>query len=248
MKRGGPATRLHEKGAEVPAMTWIARRRGANTARRVLLGAICLGLGLAMSGCVIAAVIGGMAQSYRESSTRKVEAEYRGLEGKTYAVIVAADRVIQANHPGVVPVLTQRINERLYDHAGAAGWIPTSDTLAWLLNHPQWKSRAFGELAEALGVERIVFIELTEYRLHDPGNRYEWSGIAAGTVSVIEADGPLPDEFMFERAVRVRFPDSTGFGPMDMSGQQVASVLIARFVDRASWLFYDHQEPYYPDY
>lgn len=232
----------------MPNHTTTRHPSPARRPARLLAGIAIALAGATMSGCVVAALVGGMAQSYRESSTRKVEAEYRGLEGKTYAVVVSADRVIQANHPGIVPAITQRVNDRLYDHAGASGWIPTNDTLAWLLNHPQWKSRPFGELANELGVDRIVFIDLTEYRLNDPGNRYEWAGVAGGTVAIIEADGPLPDEFTFERSVRVQFPDSSGFGPNDINAQQLASVLLSRFVDRTTWLFYDHEEPYSPRY
>jgi hypothetical protein len=97
-------------------------------------------------------------------------------------------------------------------------------------------------------VDRLVYIELEEFRLSDPGNKYEWSGLATGRVMVIETDGLDPNQVVFEKLISVRFPSKQGFTPESIDAKAVASTLLAYFVDRASWLFYDHQEPYYPEY
>ena len=65
---------------------------------------------------------------------------------------------------------------------------------------------------------------------------------------MIETDGFDPDEFAYEQDITMRFPDGSGFGPGDMDRSLVSSVLVSRFVDRATWLFYEHEEPYYPEY
>ena len=97
-------------------------------------------------------------------------------------------------------------------------------------------------------VDRLIYIDLYEYTLHEPGNSYLWAGAASGSVAVIEADSPYPDEFAFQLPVGVQFPDQMGFGPAELSKQQVSSVLSNRIIDRASWLFYEHEEDYYPEY
>jgi len=213
----------------------------------LLYSALAISAAALLSGCAVAALVGGMAESYRESSTRTVEAQYLGLDGKSYAVIVNADRAIQAEHPELIAAMTDRINRRLHENTRATGFIPTSTLLAYLLNRPQWTALPLIELAEDLGVDRLVYVELYDYRLHEVGNSYLWDGLASGTVAVIETELGTSD-FAFERQVQVAFPDGSGYGPMDIPRQVVASALLARFVDRASWLFYDHQEPYYPDY
>ncbi|MEM1329621.1 MAG: hypothetical protein AAGG07_03575 [Planctomycetota bacterium] len=202
----------------------------------------------AMHGCAVGALVGGMAESYNRTRTKTIPAQYIGLEGKSYAVVIAADRIIQAEFPNLTAVLTDRINTRLATFAGASGFIPTQTTLAYLLNRPSWVSMPLGELADELGVDRLVYIDLYEFRLHAPGNSYLWDGVAAGTVAIIEADGYAPDEFAFEREITMKFPDTDGYGPGDLDRNLVSSVLVARFVDRSSWLFYEHEEPYYPDY
>jgi hypothetical protein len=219
--------------------------------RTVLLVALAFAMAASVGGCAIVGFSGAMIDSYRRHSTRTVEAEYHGLEGKQWAVVVTANRIIQADHPQVVPFLNARITERLLEQQeliGATGFVPAENVLSFIYENPRWIAMPRGELARSLGVERLIFVELLEYRLNDPGNQYLWDGLATGTVGVIEADSPMADEYTFERAIRVSFPDQSAMGPGDMSTQMVATVLAMRFVDRATWLFYKHEEPYYPKY
>lgn len=201
---------------------------------------------VAASGCAIGQLVGGMAASYERTGSRTVAAKYKGLAGKNFAVVVYADRVIQADFPEVVGDLTVTISRRLAapeNGVGAAGYIPGERILQYQYNNPRWVVMPWRELAEELGVDRLVVVELNEFRLNDPGNQYTWAGVASGTVRVIEADGPSPDMPTMQEAVLVRFPDEDGYGPMQIPASSVRIALSKRFVDRASWLFYDHDEP-----
>jgi hypothetical protein len=197
------------------------------------------------SGCQMAAM---MAESYKRTSTRKVEAEYRGLEGKSFCVVIAMDRVIQASQPQLGPQLTNAITERLRAESGATGYIPGPVVLQFQYTNPGWEARTYSELAEDFGVDRIIFVDIFEFRLFETGNSYLWDGLLAGQIGVTEADGSFADNFTFSRDVSVRFPDQAGYSPNDFTEAQIRAVLMSRFVDRVTWLFYDHQEPYYPDY
>jgi len=211
-------------------------------------------LAAVLPGCSVLGFGGAMIESSRRNSTKEIAAEYTGLKGKKWAVVVVADRVIQAEYPDVVLYLTSQITDRLSDPKGAhkeiaaAGFIPAQPLLSYLYEHPRWITMTRGDLAKELGVDRLIVVELIEYRLNDPGNQYLWAGQATGSVGVIEADSALPDEFAFEKPISVRFPDKDSFGPNDMSSQVVATALGKRFIDRCSWLFYKHDEKYYPDY
>lgn len=218
----------------------------AGIARRSLIragGVMLCWACLAAGGCAFGALVGGMAQSYQESSTEPVEAAYKGLESKSYAVGVVVDRSIEAMYPGIGVELTQRINERLHAESGATGWIPTTDLVRYLTNNPRWTARPRSELAAELGVDRLVIVELSEFHLNDPGNQYLWAGVAQGRVEVVERDALAGDLPAFDRLVTVRFPDKSGYGPMEMSATLVSSTLVKRFVDRTTWNFYKHEEP-----
>lgn len=224
----------------VSLLGWIPRptRTGA------WVGVVLVLAALGLAGCAVPALAGMMARSAQESGTRTVEADYTGLEGKSYAVVVSADRSIEASYPGVVAMLTQKINDRLHDSAGAIGWIASEDLLTYLYNNPRWIARPRSELAADLGVDRLVVVDLQEFHLYDPGNQYLWDGVAQGRVAVVEADSPVPDSFAYDTTVTVRFPDKSGSGPLEMPQALVSSALIKRFVDRASWTFFKHEEPY----
>jgi hypothetical protein len=203
-------------------------------------------------GCQIAAIIGGGIENYKQDSTHEIKAEYTGLEGKSFAVVVAADRMIQSEQPDLVRYLTVKMTERLANNTNvprAGGFVPAEDVLRYLYANPGWNSKPMSDLAKALGgVERLVYVEVFEYQLHEPGNQYEWDGTASGTVGVVETDSALPDDFAFQRQVAVKFPDKKGMGPGDMTASAVTTVLSSRFIDRVTWLMYNHQEKYYPDY
>lgn len=213
---------------------------------RVLVAAASLAL---MSGCQ---AVGFMAESYKRDSTHEVKAQYTGLEGKSFAVVVTADRMIEADHPGIVDRMCAKVTERLSNATNLprpGGFVPAKQVLRYLYDNPGWPARPLSELGKGLGgVERLVYIELTEYRLHEPGNPYEWAGVASASVAVLELDGISPDDFAFEKYMTVKFPDEKGVNPNQVSADGMTSALSLRLVDRTTWLFYNHQEPYYPKY
>ncbi|MEZ6165337.1 MAG: hypothetical protein R3B67_12990 [Phycisphaerales bacterium] len=195
-----------------------------------------------MSGCIVGAAIGGMAESYKRTGSTEIEAEYEGLIGKSFAVVVSADRVIEGNNPGISARINQRVNDRIIQNAGAAFAIPSADLLTVLYNTPQWPAMTRGEVAEMLGVERLVVVELVEYRLNEPGNKYIWDGSASCVVSVYESDSPFPDDPVFEKAIRVSFPDTSGLMRTEIPEAAVNTELANRITNRISWLFYTHEE------
>lgn len=195
-------------------------------------------------GCQLVGAIGANAE---HTGSHRVEAQIVALEGKSFAVLVLAGRSIQGEYPSLVDHLTQKITERLAKPEAApraAGYVPPADVLRYTNNTPGWALKSKEELGRALGgVERLVVVEVIEYRLTDPGNRYVWEGVASGTVSVYDATGPGSELALTEKATSARFPDSLGHVDEEMSGQVVNSALAARFVDRVSWLFTAHDEP-----
>ncbi len=210
---------------------------------------IFLGLAIMLPGCQL---IGGMMANARRNSTHQVQAEYEGLGGKSFAVLVSADRAIQGEHPGLVEHLTDRITERLSAASNKpcpSGVVPTGDVLQYQSRHPDWPSKPYDKLAEELGgVQRLLLVEVSEYRLNEPGNAYEWDGAATGSVRVVEVDSGSLDTFAFDKLVTVVYPGKKGVTSDQISRSAMTSMLALRFIDRASWNFYEHEEPVEPEY
>jgi len=196
-----------------------------------------------LQGCIVGAAIGGMAESYRRTGATTFEAQYSGIEGKSFAVVTLASRPIEAEHPGLTSRITQRVNDRLIQNANPAYAIPSRDLLAVLFNTPTWRVMTREDLADLLGVERLIVIEIIDYRLHEPGNRHLWDGRVAGIVSVYESDSALPNDPIYEQSLSIVFPDSSGYLRTDIPETAVTTELSNRFINRAAWLFYEHEEP-----
>lgn len=215
---------------------------------RLRIAIFCLAL-TTLCGCQLVGVI---AENYRQTQTKTVRAESLALDGKSFAVIVTADRGIHAQFPLLAESLGAKITERLANPANsprAAGYIPTPDVVRYVSDNPTWAMKDKADLAKALGgVERLIIVEILEYRLHAPGNPYVWDGVGSAAVSVYDPASASPEMPIFERTITVRFPDQQGLGPEEMPATLVNSALMLRVVDRASWLFYSHEEPYYPKY
>lgn len=195
---------------------------------------------------------GGMAEAYRRSTPKTVEAEYEGLANKSFAVIVSADRTIQSEHPQLVEETMRRATKALSASTNvpkAAGFVNAEDVIRYTYRVPSWAARDASKIADDLGgVQRLIVIEILEYRLSEPGNIYEWAGIAGGTVNLYEIDGNDPNTPAFTTTFNVDFPDQKGYGPDDMPRSAVTTALLMRMIDRSTWPFYRHEESYYPDY
>ncbi len=188
-------------------------------------------------------MIGGAAESYHRTGSTTYPADYEGLSRHSYAVLVNADRVIEAEHPGLVARVAALVNQNLAENANASAFIPTTAVVNAQLNNPQWQFMPRGEVAEILGVQRLVTIEIVEYRLTEAGNAYLWAGAAEALLEVYEADGPIPDEPVYDRRLSVTFPDVQGVLREEVPETVITSELSRRLTDRISWLFYEHEEP-----
>ncbi|MBL4698337.1 MAG: hypothetical protein JKX70_05845 [Phycisphaerales bacterium] len=209
---------------------------------RLIFAAGALLLSTQISGCIIGAAVGGMMESAHRTGKSEIEAEYTGIEAHSFTVVVSANRLVESNNPGITGRITRRVNDRLIQNANPSYAIPSNDLLTVLYNTPQWIALPKGEVAEMLGVERLIVFELTEYTLHEPGNQYLWDGSASGIVTVYESDSGFPDDPIFEKSIRVRFPDSSGFMRTDIPEAAVTTELANRLINRVAWLFYTHEE------
>lgn len=210
---------------------------------RVVLGMGILG-GLVMcTGCNIMGAAGIVGSAFHEAGSTEVLAEYTGLRGETAAVVVYMDQYLRATDPRLTNRLTNAVTRELMrPEVGLAGVVPGALVLEFQYESPAWSTWSYQELCDEFTVSRLVVVELYEYRLHEPGNRYVWDGRAAARVGVYES-GTGSNEFAYRNDIAVRFPDQMGTLETEMSRGAVAANLEQRLVNRITWLMYDHEEP-----
>jgi hypothetical protein len=186
---------------------------------------------LTQFGCAVGKLVGGMASS--EDAQRLIEtpAKYSGLDNRSVAVIVQTDYSTLFEHPGLVTTVTGGVTARIGKWGNNVQVLDPQQVLNWQYRTPQWAALPFGEICAQLNVDRVVFIDILEYRLHPPGNRYLWDGEAVARVGVIVS----------------RFPNMEGLGIESADRSQIETGLLSDFVKRNAWLFHLHYEPKHPD-
>ncbi|UYV12503.1 MAG: hypothetical protein NCW75_14545 [Phycisphaera sp.] len=205
----------------------------------LLLGATFAG------GCNILGFAGALEEQRRRTGKVWVDGVYNGLEDQKVAVVVDASNDIYATGgEEVVGAVLVEVIARLVANAEAESVVPAADIMRVLYDEPDLLDRTYDEVAARLGVDRLIVIQLDEFRLAEPGNQYVWSGQAAGNLLVIEADSYIEDDVRLEQYVNVTYPDRANTTIDDLTAQVVALELLRRFANRSSWFFYRHQERY----
>lgn len=210
-----------------------------------LLGAAATAL--AASGCAIFYGIGAMGESFESQKLIEVLPKYHDLPGHSVAVIVDAPLDVLYGHPDLVQQITAGVTMRLARDVDDIQVVIPGNIVAWQWKTPDWNTMAYGDLAESLNVERVVHIDIYEYRLNPPGNRWLWEGVCAASVSVIERDGFDPDTFAESFEVSGEFPTVTGVDRSGATARQIEVGVLAEFIKRSAWLFHKHLEPKHPD-
>ena len=199
------------------------------------------------SGCNIAGAVGVMQYNLEKEKKIEVLAEYDGLRNETVAIVVQADHLTLYEYPDVVANTCVNVSRRLQQNVENIRVLDPAVVLDWTYRTPSWSAMPLGEVVEELGVDRVILIDIYEFRLNPPGNRWVWEGVATASVGVIEKSGFDPDAYSEHWDISVEFPKDKGYGRAHANEQAIQTGLLTKFVQKASWLFYDHIEEKYPD-
>jgi hypothetical protein len=221
------------------ASAWPLFRVGAVT----LLLAICG----TFSGCAAALLVGAMAQSAEYEKRIEVLAQYSDLHDKTVAILVDVDSMTLYEHPNVAYTIAMGVWAGLRQNVPQARLVPQQYVVEWQYRTPMWQAMPYSEVCEELNVDRLIVIQVYEYRLNPPGNSYEWEGVCAASVGVVERDGIDPDAFAIQLDAGEHYPRDKGYTKDMLTRQVVETALLNLFIRETAWLFFDHIEDKYPD-
>ncbi len=213
-------------------------------AQIALCGVIALGF---ISSCQVVGIASAIGQNIEREKKIEVLAKYAGLDNKRVAILVKADMGTVYEHPTAVPNISFNLAQRLQENVPGIKMLDPRVCMNFQHQTPNWSAQPLGQVAEELDVDRIVILDLYEYRLNPSGNRYLWEGVAAGNIGVAERDGLDSDQTVDQWNVSAQFPLDAGVTREAMSMAVVQRGLLTTFVRNAAWVFYDHIEEKYPD-
>ena len=213
-------------------------------AQIALCGVIALGF---ISSCQVVGIASAIGQNIEREKKIEVLAKYAGLDNKRVAILVKADMGTVYEHPTAVPNISFNLAQRLQENVPGIKMLDPRVCMNFQHQTPNWSAQPLGQVAEELDVDRLVILDLYEYRLNPPGNRYLWEGVAAGNIGVAERDGLDSDQTVDQWNVSAQFPLDMGVTREAMNMTMVQRGLLTTFVRNAAWVFYDHIEEKYPD-
>jgi len=200
-----------------------------------------------VAGCAIPQILSAVGHNIEREKEIEVLSKYTGLENATVAVLIHADHAMLYEYPLIKPQMTMNISVRLQQNVSGTRILLPQHVLAWEYQTPTWSSMPMGQVCDLLDVDRVVYVDVLEFRLNPPGNRFLWEGLVVANVSVFERHGIDPDAPIEEFSVTSRFPDVRTITREQMRQDEVEAGLVGRFCQKVAWLFYDHKEDKYPD-
>jgi hypothetical protein len=197
---------------------------------------------LTAGGCNILGFAAQAVGGDDKTKNVKVDAEYRGLNDKSVAVLVAADEDTLFQNPGAPMQIGRAVSRQLTADIPGVKVTDPEQVSTFMQRNPYWTTYDNRALLDALKVERIVYIDVAQFSTHEPGNSYEWRGMLVSRVKVAEADAAEPNNFAYAQDVSTRFPPDKPVGVLDTDDATIRAGLLGQFAQRVSWLFYSHQE------
>ena len=178
-----------------------------------------------------------------EAEIIEVQAKYLGLNDKTVAVVVSVSDHTNFNYPEARQRITGEVTRRI--KVGVPGVTVTEPykILKWQDDNPYWSTRPPSAMIEQLDVDRLVLVEIGQYRTHEPGDKYVLRGVITANINIVEAEAPDPDNYGASYSKSVMYPraqDST-IGRAAMSEDKIEIQAQAWFCEETAGLFYDHE-------
>lgn len=179
--------------------------------------------------------------------TVTVKAQYLRLTGHSVAVVVSVpDHILD---PDAANDIGKAVTQRIAEHVKGVNVMPYSRVQAFVEANPYWTLRPPSTVQKALGVDRLVMVDVADFRLHEEGAGNDLlQGLASGHIRVLEAEGLDPDRFAFGQAATAQYPSllrsplGLPEGHNNLDAATVRHHLIQIFSLYTAGTFYDHEE------
>lgn len=200
------------------------------------MGAACVA---GLAGCEAA---GWLAQGFEPAAPPMlVKAEYHGLDNQRVAVLVDADLETMYQHPLAQLEVAQLLTERLAANVPGVSVIDARQVVDFQQRNIYWNTSTYSDLAKRLNVNRLVLVDLSEYRLHEPGNVHLWRGTVAASVGVAAADSDHPDDLAYQTVTTVSYPPDKPMGAIKADERTIRLGMLDLFARAVVGKFHDHE-------
>jgi len=188
--------------------------------------------------CYITRVVAG------DDTTKRVKvlAAYEGLVNQRVAVLVAADEFTYFEYPKATLRTRQVVTARLTEDIEGFKPVDPEQLERFQNENPHWSTWTYEELLKRLDVDRIVYIDLSEYTTHKGGDANTWRGALTANVGVASTDSPNPNALVFRDSIKVIYPQDVPVAMPDGDDETIELGMLNLFSTAVAWKFTDHEE------
>jgi hypothetical protein len=195
---------------------------------------------LLLSGCQL---FGYIAKPFEgEPAKTEYSARYTDLADRRVTVLVAASDAVRYRFPRAVPLVTEAVTQNLSANVEGLALTDPAATLEYEKQNPYWATFPPSRLLGQFQTDRLIILDLSEYRVHEPGNVNLWQGRIEASVSVYAIEAEDSDNSVFNARVSGGFPENTTTGLPKGDADTIQLGMIANFARQAARLFHDYKE------
>jgi hypothetical protein len=196
---------------------------------------LCFGVGCQLAG-YLANAFG------QDEEAVKVLAQYRGLDDRSVAVLVAADERVLFEYPGVREAIGTELSREIAGYVPGVRVLDPRKVAEFEALNPYWSTWFYRDVLKGLKVERVVYVDLLRYQAHEPGNAEVWRGEAAANVGVAEAEAVGSSTLAYATTVQVYYPEDSRVGVIGSERATVDRATVMSLCVKVLNLFRDHEE------
>jgi hypothetical protein len=215
--------------------------------RRGILG-VALLLACAMtSGCNLALLPFYLFRP-EDDDKKTVEAEYKGLDNHSLAIVVFADNKVRYEYPTGREHVARAIafefgKEEPRDKIKKLRVVDPGGVLGYQERNIHWDEMDKTQLGKVLGADLVLFVTLVEFTTREPQSVGLLRGVVTADVAIYQTSLPERESRVWQgEEIRVVYPEGDSLGIQGADDRKIRQETVARFAQKVVWKFYQHKE------
>jgi hypothetical protein len=205
-----------------------------SSVRRVLLFlllVLCVG---GLAGCAY------LAGAFEQNSGKKVLATYTGMDDKSVAIVTDVDPATALEYVSARAEIGAFVTAQFQQNMPKVKLLRYQDVIRWQDDTLQWQGLREKEIGKHFSVDRVLYIELLDYRTREPGATNLLRGRIHALARVFEVETPGPSA-VWEKEFDVFWPPLEPQDVLHSNDTAVRKRVLEYFSEDLVGQFYDHR-------
>jgi len=174
--------------------------------------------------------------------TKKVPAEFDGLESRTVAIVVYSDVAVQYDYPyarlGVSMALSSELKKRVKD----IKIVPPERVVAHQEQNLNWESMERSRFGRAFDADYLLYVALDEYTMREPGSVNLFRGRIRAHAGLYDTSKPENQARVWSgEEFSVIYPRHAPTGQPGQDDSRIRYETEKRFAELLGKSFYEHK-------